>query len=234
MNPKDNHKEIGESMIAAIQKGGIKDSIKEITRVSRAVDFAMTKHAGQTRKGSSQPYIVHPVSVAMLVLQHTGSEDAMIAGLLHDVIEDTGTTHKEIGDAFGYSVADWVLNLTEQDKSLPWRTRKEQALEKVRTMEPGICLVIKAADKIDNLRSFYRSYIEQGPSMIEKFNAPLKEQIDMGEKLYLALTERNEKSIAAGQRGNPLLPTLRRELDRVKKVEGDYLKLNQKPDGQTP
>lgn len=57
-------------------------------RYAEALRFATYAHLGQVRKGTAIPYITHPVSVSALVAQYGGDEDQMIAGLLHDVIED--------------------------------------------------------------------------------------------------------------------------------------------------
>ena len=65
-------------------------------RFARAVDYARTAHAGQTRKGTAIPYITHLLSVAALVLEFGGDEDQAIAGLLHDTLEDCGAHHEPI------------------------------------------------------------------------------------------------------------------------------------------
>jgi (p)ppGpp synthase/HD superfamily hydrolase len=61
-------------------------------RYAEAVAYAADAHAGQVRKGTSIPYISHPLAVSALVLEHGGDEDQAIAALLHDVLEDCGDT----------------------------------------------------------------------------------------------------------------------------------------------
>jgi (p)ppGpp synthase/HD superfamily hydrolase len=63
---------------------------------SKALLFAEQAHRGQVRKGTEVPYITHPVGVSALLAQHGCSEDAVIAGLLHDVLEDTPTTLEDL------------------------------------------------------------------------------------------------------------------------------------------
>ena len=70
----------------------------------------------QVRKGDGQPpYIVHPVTVALILSRYTSDEDTIIAGLLHDTLEDTLVTAEEIERAFGEKVRDMVLDVTEPD-----------------------------------------------------------------------------------------------------------------------
>ena len=83
-------------------------------RFTRAVDYARIAHAGQVRKGTSIPYLTHLLGVATLVIEHGGSEDQAIAGLLHDLLEDCGAHHEAIIRAeFGDAVADIVLACTD-------------------------------------------------------------------------------------------------------------------------
>lgn len=69
--------------------------------IQKAMNFASIKHSGQLRKGTDIPYIVHPFSVGMLIMSHTTNKDAIIAGLLHDVLEDTNTSEEELEMLFG-------------------------------------------------------------------------------------------------------------------------------------
>ena len=83
-------------------------SVKLGPRFQRAFNFAARKHAGQTRKASTIPYIAHLMGVASLVLEFGGDEDLAIAALLHDVVEDCGGAPmlKEIRRRFGSRVAE--------------------------------------------------------------------------------------------------------------------------------
>lgn len=81
-------------------------------KLLHAVEFAAKAHAGQTRKFSGEPYIVHPVAVARLAARFGLSEDAQVAAVLHDVVEDTEVSIEEVRDFFGPDVALMVWGLT--------------------------------------------------------------------------------------------------------------------------
>lgn len=118
----------------------------------RAASFAAKKHTGQTRKGDeAQPYVNHPLEVANL-LSNVGKVedfDVLIAALLHDTIEDTETTEKEINELFGETVCGYVSEVTD-DKSLPKQGRKQLQVEHAPHLSTGAKL-IKLADKISNI-----------------------------------------------------------------------------------
>ena len=84
-------------------------------RFAQAVEFATKLHDGQVRKGTSIPYISHPIAVASLVMEHGGTEDEAIAALLHDVVEDCGgqPVLNEVRKLFGNNVATIVDGCTE-------------------------------------------------------------------------------------------------------------------------
>ncbi|HEX7046557.1 MAG TPA: HD domain-containing protein [Gammaproteobacteria bacterium] len=83
-------------------------------RLDEAIEFGRAAHAGQRRKYTGEPYFdAHCLAVAGKVLSTGGTEDMVIAALLHDTIEDTGTTYDDIRSVFGESVADMVLEVTD-------------------------------------------------------------------------------------------------------------------------
>jgi (p)ppGpp synthase/HD superfamily hydrolase len=92
----------------------------DIALILRAADFAADKHRDQRRKGKlKRPYVNHCIEVASL-LANVGrvvDDNVLVAALLHDTIEDTDTTRDEIASAFGLSIADIVMEVTD-DKSL--------------------------------------------------------------------------------------------------------------------
>ena len=118
--------------------------------IEEAIAFAAKYHAGQTRKGSSIPYIWHPLAVARLLLDHGCDDPVVVAGLLHDLVEDTPVTSGEITERFGGEVASIVDGCSEPDKSLSWEKRKRGTLAKLPGAPQEVRLV-SAADKIDNL-----------------------------------------------------------------------------------
>jgi (p)ppGpp synthase/HD superfamily hydrolase len=142
-------------------------------RFLRAFNFAAEKHAGQTRKASTTPYIAHLMGVASLLLEFGGDEDMAIAALLHDVVEDCGGAPmlKEVRRKFGSRVAKIVDGCTDSDADPkpPWRERKETYLRHLQTADADTRLV-SAADKLNNVRSILSDYREVGESIWARFN----------------------------------------------------------------
>ena len=139
----------------------------------RAFSFAAEKHAGQTRKASTIPYIAHLIDVASLVLEAGGDEDLAIAALLHDVVEDCGGAPmlKEVRRRFGSRVAKVVEGCTDScvEPKPPWRTRKENYIRHLRKADADTRLV-SAADKLNNVRSIISDYREIGEFVWARFN----------------------------------------------------------------
>jgi len=120
--------------------------------------FAAQKHAAQKRKGAAaEPYVNHLIEVAQLIAGSSEQLDTnlVMAGLLHDTIEDTGTSAEELEKAFGSDIAELVVELTD-DKSLPKEVRKTLQVENA-PHKSVRAQVIKLADKISNLRSLLAS-----------------------------------------------------------------------------
>jgi GTP diphosphokinase / guanosine-3',5'-bis(diphosphate) 3'-diphosphatase len=126
--------------------------------ILRAIAFAAERHRDQRRKDAvASPYINHPIAVASLLWHEGEVRDpvAIVAGILHDTIEDTATTEAELVAAFGADVAAVVLEVTD-DKSLPKAHRKELQVEHAPHLSVPAKLV-KLADKLCNLRDILDS-----------------------------------------------------------------------------
>ncbi|HET6435817.1 MAG TPA: HD domain-containing protein [Xanthomonadaceae bacterium] len=134
-------------------------------RFARAVDYARIAHAGQVRKGTDIPYITHLLGVATLVIEHGGSEDQAIAGLLHDTIEDCGKAHEAMIRAqFGDAVADIVVACTDgtaegkgaftrpEEKQADWLRRKRDYLAHLAEASDEV-LLVSGCDKLHNARA---------------------------------------------------------------------------------
>jgi (p)ppGpp synthase/HD superfamily hydrolase len=151
---------------------GSQKGIKLGPRFLRAFQFAADKHAGQTRKASSIPYIAHLMGVASLALEAGGDEDLAIAALLHDVVEDCGGAPmlKEVRRRFGARVAKVVGGCTDADTypKPPWRERKENYLRHLAAADADTRLV-SAADKLNNVRSILSDYREVGELVWARF-----------------------------------------------------------------
>lgn len=127
-------------------------------RVERALLFATRRHRGQFREGNLQlPYITHPIEV-MLKLAHVGQvrdEELLCAALLHDLVEETMTTHEELRKKFGRRVADLVQELTRHDPEGSWIERAERQLLDATKMSPD-AQIIKLADRLSNTEEALR------------------------------------------------------------------------------
>jgi GTP diphosphokinase / guanosine-3',5'-bis(diphosphate) 3'-diphosphatase len=127
-------------------------------KIARAVHFAALKYANQKRKGKdAEPYINHLAEVAATLAVHTKGQDPnlVVAGLLHDTLEDTQTTYEELVGGFGQDVADLVKEVTD-DKSLPKAERKRLQVEN--TPHKSVrAKMLKIADKLSNLKAVLNS-----------------------------------------------------------------------------
>lgn len=147
------------------------------TKLRQALKFASHKHAGQVRKGTDIPYIVHPFEVGMFLQGIGMGHSAIIAGFLHDTIEDTDTTYDEIADIFGSNVADIVLEVTEPNK--------KKALKKAATYSMD-AVKVKVADLMCNISDIHDVYEKIGDAIFDRFSTGkkvLKHYREMGELL---------------------------------------------------
>lgn len=138
-------------------------------RIDRAIRFAVDKHAGQMRKGTKVPYIVHPLEVCAILARMEATEELMIAGILHDTLEDTDTTFDEIKENFGETVALLVALHTE-DKTLSWKERRQISIHMLENAPPAVKILV-LADKVANLRDMWKDYQNIGEDLWKRFNA---------------------------------------------------------------
>jgi len=179
-------------------------------KIQKAIDFAIWVHREQKRKGKETPYIVHPLSVGLILARAGAGEDVIVAGILHDTIEDShGKVRREyIEQEFGNRVAQMVNDVTEQDKSLPWEERKRLALEHVAQMSKD-SLLVKSADVLHNMTDLLQDLEREGDSVFEHFNAPKDKQFERYTNLVKALENTWPE--------NPLLPELKENLKNLLK-----------------
>jgi (p)ppGpp synthase/HD superfamily hydrolase len=141
-------------------------------RFTEALVYATTLHATQRRKGSNEPYIAHLLGVTALVLEDSGDEDAAIAALLHDSVEDQGgqQTLDAIRERFGERVARIVEGCTDADviPKPPWRERKERYIAHLRHA-PADVRRISLADKLHNARAILRDLRIHGDALWDRF-----------------------------------------------------------------
>jgi (p)ppGpp synthase/HD superfamily hydrolase len=142
--------------------------------IEQALRLAAAAHAGQVRRVSGVPYLAHVVAVAWILDRAGFGEDVVIAGLLHDVVEDTPTTLPEIQARFGQAVADLVAECSEvktdgQGRKRPWIDRKREHLASLESA-PVRARAIVLADKLHNLISI-ETDLREGRSVWNEFHA---------------------------------------------------------------
>ncbi len=129
---------------------------KDIEHVREAIKFSRFAHEGQTRH-SGDPYVTHPIEVARILTPLHVDVQAIIAALLHDVVEDTKVTTEEIAEKFGKPVAELVDGLSKLDK-LEFETQEDAQAENFRKMLLAMArdvrvILIKLADRLHNMRT---------------------------------------------------------------------------------
>ena len=139
-----------------IQKILDDDKQYDMSKIISAYEFADLKHSGQKRT-SGEPYIVHPVTVAFILLELGMDTDTICAAMLHDVVEDTDATIEDIQKKFGQDVAMLVDGVTKLSKA-PIFNQDEQLAENVRkillAMSQDIrVMLIKLCDRLHNMRT---------------------------------------------------------------------------------
>ena len=187
------------------------------SRFEEALIFATRLHARQVRKSSSVPYVSHLLIVAGMVLEQGGDEDAAIAALLHDAVEDQGgrPTLDEIRRRFGDRVAEIVEGCSDAFTFFkpPWRKRKEAYLAHL-PQAPAAVRLVSAADKLHNARTTLADYRQSGEAIWQRFNGGRQGTL----WFYRAMVE----ALQAGG-SFPLVEELDRvvsELERLASVKG--------------
>ncbi len=142
-----------ETLLSVIKKSGKEF---DLDLIRHAYDFAAAAHSGQMRL-SGEPYIVHPISVACIVVELGMDSESIAAALLHDVVEDTGTTLAQIQKEFGPSITELIDGLTKISR-IAYSDREEEQAENIRKMLIAMAddirvIIIKLADRLHNMRT---------------------------------------------------------------------------------
>lgn len=188
------------------------------TSIERALNAAIEAHDGQSRKGPTPaPYIVHPLHVAIMLARWNQDESVIVAGLMHDVVEDCETwTVPRVETEFGSHVAGIVGQLTE-DKSRSWEERKRAGIDAVPHLSPQAATV-KACDKLHNLATLLselRAHPDQADSIWGGFNGGRERTLERSSELVEALAQRVEPKVARALRN-----ALQALLDHESKLRG--------------
>ena len=155
----------------------------DLERIKAAYTMARQAHEGQMRS-SGDPYISHPIEVAIILVGLGMDSDTIIGGILHDVVEDTSITLEDIQKRFGGDVADLVDGVTKL-ANIPYSSRAEQQAENVRKMLLAMAkdvrvVIIKLADRLHNMRTLdYRAPEKQRVKSLETMEiyAPLAHRL---------------------------------------------------------
>ena len=150
------------------------DPLENSRRLKKAVCFAAQAHETQLRKGSATPYILHPMEVCCILNAMGADNDLLMAGLLHDTLEDTSATAYQLEKEFGPEVCQLVCRHTE-DKSKSWTERKERTIRELSDADERLQMLV-LADKLANLRSMVRDFETLGAQLWDRFNAPKERQ----------------------------------------------------------
>ncbi len=218
-------------------------------KIQKAVNYAADKHAKQKRKGDKLPYVVHPFSVAWMLADYTNNEDVVVAGLLHDILEDVkGSSFEELAREFGKEVATIVRDVSEEkdpnvvtDKQKTWEERKRKYLQHL-TVSSDEALMVSVADKIQNLSSLVAAYHKRGEALWKEFSSPPDKKLWFYEEVFAIAKKRLKGGLVADLEralhearvmissgkeptvmGKSLLATLRWNLDYIRK-ETDEIK----------
>lgn len=168
-----------------IQKILTDDKQYDLSKIITAYEFAAKAHEGQKRS-SGQPYIIHPLAVAYILLELGMDTDTICAAMLHDVVEDTPTTLEEVKKRFGQDVAMLVDGVTKLNQ-VPMFNKEEQQAENVRKMMLAMSqdirvIIIKLADRLHNMRTLeFRPGVKQRNTAHETMNiyAPIAHRLGM-------------------------------------------------------
>lgn len=142
-------------------------NLKESDLYSRALQLAIISHEGQLRKSTGLPMITHPIKVADILKYHQKSLNVQIAGLLHDVVEDTFVELSYIYQEFGNEIGDLVASNSE-DKNKSWEDRKTHTIESVKILDSEK-LSLLLADKYSNLYDLHHNIKEVGKEKAYSF-----------------------------------------------------------------
>lgn len=190
--------------------------MKYTLKIKRAMRFSIKTHEvyqKQKRKGKDIAYITHPMTVALILALAGANEDLIVAGILHDTIEDSTpekkVTRDMIHDRFGGDVANLVESVTETGEG--WDNRKAEVIRKIKEEFSHDSLLLKSADVIANKSESVDDYGRYGEELFERFHAPKEKVL----KYYLDAID----AILARWEENPLkddLVCLRDELKLIR------------------
>ena len=180
MTYQETYEEIKKELIKQ------KRTEEDINQIEQAYLWAKELHDGQFR-ASQEPYIMHPVEVAKILVDLKLDKDTIIAAFLHDVLEDTDTTPEQMEEKFGKDVVNLVQGVTKLSK-YQFKSKEERQAENFRRMFIAMAqdiriIVLKLADRLHNMRTLtYMTAVKQKKIAQETIDifAPLANRLGMG------------------------------------------------------
>jgi (p)ppGpp synthase/HD superfamily hydrolase len=199
---------------------------EEQALIFKAIRFAANKHDGHWRKGTAIPYISHLMNVMKILCEHRCPAPVVVAGILHDTVEDTPVTVQDIVAEFGEDVSKLVVAATEadkleeaaqrkKDKTGDWRSRKQKTIDHIAHESDFRYLLVSAADKLDNIRSIRADYEALGDTLWQRFNAGKIDQQWYYNSLAQTFVQRGNEA------GDPLKTIANEMALEVKRVFGE-------------
>ncbi|MGI8461637.1 MAG: HD domain-containing protein [Solirubrobacterales bacterium] len=157
------------------------DKVRLGPEFADALTYTYELHARQLRKGTTNPYLGHLLGVAALVIDAGGSEDEVIAALLHDAAEDQGGEERleKIERRFGPKVASIVRecsDTTSADVKEPWEERRERYAKHVAEEISAEALRVSLADKLYNSTAIVRDHAAEGEGLWTRFSRGKEQQ----------------------------------------------------------
>ena len=145
-----------------------------MNKIESAISFALKAHSGVCRKNTSIPYILHPLEAAAIASSFTSDEDVITAAILHDVLEDTCCTERDICTQFGERVLALVKSDTENKRrnrtaEETWKERKQDTINYLASADEDEMIVI-FSDKLANLRAIWNDYLTIWEELWKRFN----------------------------------------------------------------
>jgi GTP pyrophosphokinase len=158
----------------------------DVNLIRKAYDYSAKAHEGQTRK-SGEPYLHHPLAVAGILTALKGDEHAIVAGLLHDTLEDTLATHQELERQFGKEIVRLVEGVTKIGK-IPFKNYEEKQAENFRKMVLSMAddirvVLVKLADRLHNMRTLQHHRATKQQEIAQEtleIYAPLANRLGIG------------------------------------------------------
>ena len=171
-----------QSLIKSIKSYNPNTDVDEITR---AYGYMVRAHEGQFRN-SGEPYAIHPMAVAKILASLNMDDATIIAGLFHDVVEDTEITYEDLEYLFSKEIADLVDGVTKL-KQIKFKTKKDNQAENLKKMILAMAkdirvIIIKLSDRLHNMRTLEymtrEKQIEKANEVLEIY-APLAHRLGM-------------------------------------------------------